>query len=134
MSIHYALFWLLLTAAFGKSDLGLFGVVIGTVGLLALPVALVGIVRRPSWHLLWFALPLAVVHIFLQVVDVWLIGDHHETITLSIYAAALLATLAVAAYATRRSLLAASGTTIFVLVYGWIAFEVSLFVFWNGFH
>ena len=33
MSIHYLLFWLLLTAAFGKSDLGMLGVVVAWIGL-----------------------------------------------------------------------------------------------------
>src|SRR3569832_2665411 len=74
MSIHYTLFWLFLTAAFGKSDLGLPGVVAATVGLAALAIAIVGMVRKPSWRLLWLLLPIGVVHIFLQVVGIWLIG------------------------------------------------------------
>ena len=134
MSIHVTLFWLLLTAAFGKSDLGLLGVVVACLGLVALGVALIGIVRRPSWPLLWLLLPIAVVHVFLQLVCVWLIGDHHEVVTLSLYGAALLAAAIVAGYATRTNPLAAAGGVVFVLVYGWIAFEASLFVFWTGFH
>src|SRR3569832_1490830 len=134
MSIHYTLFWLFLTAAFGKSDLGLPGVVAATVGLAALAIAIVGMVRKPSWRLLWLLLPIGVVHIFLQVVGIWLIGDHHEALTLSIYWIALLGTASVGAFAARSNRIAAAGTTVFTLVYGWIAFSALLFVFWNGFH
>jgi len=134
MSIHYLLFWLLLTAAFGKSDLGVLGVATATLGLAALAVAVVAAIRQPSWRLLWFALPIAVTHAFLQIVGIWLIGDHHEAIAVSLYAAALLAALAIAAYAARANRLAVAGAVVFALAYGWIAYEVSLFVFWNGLH
>ena len=95
MSIHFILFWLLVTAAFGQSDLGLLGVLVAMLGLIALAVAIVAILLKPSWRLLWLALPIAVTHIFLQIVCVWLIGDHHEAAALSAYAAVLLAALVV---------------------------------------
>ena len=133
MSIHYLLFWLLLTAAFGKSDLGMLGVVVASLGLAALGVAIVGIVRKPSRQLLWLLLPIAVTHVFLQVVDVWQIGDHHEMIALSIYAIGLFAAVVIAGYFARANRLAAAGGLTFALVYAWFTYAVSLFVFWNGF-
>lgn len=129
MSIHFILFWLLVTAAFGQSDLGLLGVLVAMLGLIALAVAIVAILLKPSWRLLWLALPIAVTHIFLQIVCVWLIGDHHEAAALSAYAVVLLAALAVAGYAARGNRLAAAGSGIFALTYAWFAFEVSLFIF-----
>lgn len=134
MSIHYLLFWLLLTAAFGKSDLGLLGIVVGGLGLAALAIAVVATIHKPSWQLLWFALPIAVTHAFLQIVGIWLIGDHHEAAAVSLYAAALLIALAIAAYAARANRLAVAGAIVFALAYGSIAYEASLFVFWNGLH
>ena len=74
--------WLYITALLGQSDLGPVGVVVTGAGLLGLAVALVGTVRRPSWPLLWLLLPLAVPLIDLQVVGIWLIGDHHEAMAL----------------------------------------------------
>ena len=134
MSIHYTLFWLLLTAAFGKSDLGPLGIGLAIIGLVALALAIVASVRKPSRSVLWLLLPIAVTHVFLQIVDVWLIGDHHETAALSIYAVALVATLAIAGYAARANNLAIAGAVVFALVYAAFAFDASLFVFWNGFH
>ena len=134
MSIHYTLFWLLLTAAFGKSDLGPLGIGLAIIGLVALALAIVASVRKPSRSVLWLLLPIAVTHVFLQIVDVWLIGDHHETAALSIYAVALVATLAIAGYAARANNLAIAGAVVFALVYAAFAFDESLFVFWNGFH
>lgn len=134
MSIHYTLFWLLLTAAFGQSDFGLLGVLVGGLGVAGLAIALVAAIRKPSWQLLWFALPIAVTHAFLQIVGIWLIGDHHEAIAVSLYAAALLIALAIAAYAARANRLAVAGAIVFALAYGSIAYAASLFVFWNGLH
>jgi len=126
--------WLFVTAALGQSDLGLLGVVVTVVGLGGLALVLAATIRRPSWPLLWLVLPVAVPHVFLQVVGVWLIGDHHETMALSLYAIALLAALAIAIYAARANPLAVTGAAVFALAYAWIAFEASLFVFWNGLH
>jgi hypothetical membrane protein len=126
--------WLFITAALGQSDLGLFGVVLTVVGFLGLALALVASIRKPSWPLLWLVLPPVVPHVFLQVVGVWLIGDHHETVSLSLYAAALLATLVIAVYAARANPLAVAGAVVFALTYAWIAFVASVFVFWNGLH
>ena len=134
MSIHYTLFWLLLTAAFGKSDLGPLGIGLAIIGLVALALAIVASVRKPSRSVLWLLLPIAVTHVFLQIVDVWLIGDHHETAALSIYAVALVGTLAIAGYAARANGLAVAGAVVFALVYAAFAFDASLFVFWSGFH
>ena len=134
MSIHYTLFWLLLTAALGKSDLGPLGTGLAIIGLVALGLAIVASVRKPSRSLLWLLLPIAVTHAFLQFVDVWLIGDHHETAALSIYAVALVGTLAIAGYAARANGLAVAGAVVFALVYAAFAFDASLFVFWSGFH
>ena len=70
----------------------------------------------------------------MQVVDVWLIGDHHETAALSLYGIALLAAVVAAGYLARANRLAAAGGLTFALVYAWFTFVVSQFVFWNGFH
>jgi hypothetical membrane protein len=126
--------WLFVTAALGQSDLGLLGVIITVVGFLGFALALVAAIRKPSWPLLWLLLPLTVPHVFLQVVGVWLIGDHHETVSLSLYAAALLAALVITVYAARANPLAVTGAVVFALTYALIAFEASLFVFWNGLH
>ena len=126
--------WLFMTAALGQSDLGLLGVVVTVVGLSGLALALGAIIRKPSWSLLWLVPPLAVPHVFLQVVGIWLIGDHHEVVVLSLYAIALFAALAMAIYAARANRLAVAGGTVFTLSYAWIAFQASLFVFWNGLH
>lgn len=126
--------WLYVTALLGQSDLGWLGIVVTVVGLLGLGVTLVATIRRPSWPLLWLLLPFAVPHIFLQVVGIWLIGDHHEVEALWLYAAALLAASAIAIYAARANLMAVTGAVVFVLSYAWIAYEASLFVFWNGLH
>ena len=134
MGIHVILFWLLLTAAFGKSDLGTVGVVMACIGLVGLVAGLVGALQRPSRRLLWLLLPLAVVHAYLQIVGVWSIGIRHETITLSLYGLTLLAALGIAAWTGRASRLAVAGGVAFLAVYGWFAFEVSLFVFWTGLH
>ena len=134
MSIHYTLFWLLFTAAFGKSDLGWLGIVVSIISLVALAVAVIAILRKPSWSALWLLLPMAVTHVFLQFVVVWLIGDHHETFALSLYALALLAAVGIATYAARANRAAVVGTAVFAMAYGWFAYDVSLFVFWNGFH
>jgi len=67
-------------------------------------------------------------------VGIWLIGDHHEAMALSLYAAALLAAIAIAVYAARANPLAAVGAVVFTLSYAWIAYEASLFVFWSGLH
>ena len=126
--------WLYITALLGQSDLGPLGVVVTAAGLLGLAVALVATVRRPSWPLLWLLLPLAVPLIDLQVVGIWLIGDHHEALALSLYAGALLVALAVAAYAARATPVAVIGAAVFTLACAWIAFQSSLFVFWSGLH
>jgi hypothetical protein len=126
--------WLYVTALMGQSDLEWLGVIITVVGLLGLALALVAGLRRPSWPLLWLLLPLAIPHVYLQVVGIWLIGDHHEAVALSLYAAALLAAIAIAIYGARANPLAAIGAVVFSLSYAWIAHEASLFIFWNGLH
>ena len=134
MGVHVILPWLYVTALLGQSDLGLLGIVVAALGLAGLAVALAAVVYRPSWRLLWLVLPLLVTHVYMQVVGGWLIGDHHEAVAVSLFALALAAALGWAAYAARANPVAVAGAAIFALAYAWIAYEVSLFVFWNGLH
>ena len=126
--------WLFITALLGQSDLGRLGIAVAAVGVAALAIALVAAFRRPGWPLLWLLLPLAVPHVYLQVVGVWRIGDHHEVAAVSLYAVALIAALAIAGYAARANPLMAAGAAVFALAYAWIAYQASLFVFWTGLH
>lgn len=134
MGVHVILPWLYVTALLAQSDLGGAGVAITVMGLVGLALAIVAAVYRPSWRLLWLGLPVLVTHIYMQVVDVWQIGDHHETIAVSAYALALGGAVAIAVYAARANLVAVAGATTFALAYAFIAYQASLFVFWNGLH
>jgi hypothetical protein len=126
--------WLYVTALLGQSDLGLLGVVVAATGLVGLAIAVVAAVVKPSWRLLWLALPLLVTHGYMQVVGGWLIGDHHEIVAVSLFALALVASVGWAAYAARANPVAVLGATMFALAYAWVAYQASLFVFWNGLH
>ena len=126
--------WLFITALLGQSDLGRLGIAVAAVGVAGLAIALVAAFRWPGWPLLWLLLPLAVPHVYLQVVGVWRIGDHHEVAAVSLYAVALVAALAIAGYAARANPLAVAGAAVFALAYAWIAYQASLFVFWTGLH
>ena len=126
--------WLFIAALLGQSDLGRLGIAVAAVGVAALAIALVAAFRRPGWPLLWLLLPLAVPHVYLQVVGVWRIGDHHEVAAVSLYAVALIAALAIPGYAARANPLAAAGVAVFALANAWIAYQASLFVFWTGLH
>jgi len=126
--------WLYVTALLRQSDLGLAGVLIAGAGLAGLLVALIAAALRPSWRLLWLLLPLAVTQAYMQVVGIWQIGDHHETMAVSAYALGLLVALGVAAYLGRHNPVAIAGAVVFNLAYAAIAYEASLFVFWHGLH
>ncbi len=134
MSALVILPWLLVTAALGKSDLGWLGVVIGVLAVAGLGLAIVAAVRKPSWPLLWLLLPVVVPFAYLQAVGVWLVGDHSETATLAIYASVLLGSLAFAAFAARANRLAIAGASVLAVTSAFVAYEATLFVFWNGLH
>lgn len=122
------------TALLGRSDLGLIGIVVTGAGLAGLVFAVAAAVYNPSWRLFWLLLPLLVTHAYLQVLGVWRIGDHHEALAVGFYALSFLASLGVAAYAGRANPMAIAGGAVFALAYAFIAYEASLFVFWNGLH
>jgi hypothetical protein len=132
VGVHVILPWLYVTALLGRSDLGLIGIVVTAAGLAGLVFAMVAAAHRPSWRLFSLLLPLLVTHAYLQVVGVWLIGDHHEAIAVGLYAFSFLAALSVAAYAGRANPLAVAGGAVFSLAYAFVAYQASLFIFWNG--
>ena len=125
---------LYLSALLGHSALGIAGVAVTALGLAGLALALVAAIRRPSWRLLWLLLPLAIVQAYMEVVAIRQVGDHDEALTVIISAFALLIGLGIAAVAARANRMAVIGAAIFVIAYAWIAYQASLFVFWNGLH
>jgi hypothetical protein len=134
MSIHLEPAWLMIASTFGALDIGQLSAVIGLTGLAGLLIVLAGAILLPSWRLLWLLLPLAATHLFVQIIGVWRIGDHHEPESLTLYAAGFVAALTVATWQARGNRLALAGAWIFSLAYGWFSLTATLFVFWNELH
>ena len=101
---------------FGFATLAVFG-------LACLAVGIAQSIWSRSSAILWFLLPVAVTHLFLQVVGIWRLGVNSHTAPVMIFfGIALLGAIGMAAFSAQMNALAAFAMSLFSLMYAATAF------------